>query len=70
MVLEEYAEWLKQFSVKKPFRWQENRIYYVKGQEETMIPIPDNTEYHISGNNIDGFVVTLTGETNEERSGK
>lgn len=70
MVLEEYAAWLKQFSVEKPFRWQENRIYYVKGQEETMIPIPDNTEYHISGNNIDGFVVTLAGETNEERSGK
>lgn len=70
MVLEEYTEWLKQFSGEKPFRWQENRIYYVRGQEETGISIPDNTEYHISGNNVDGFVVTLTGETNEKRAGK
>lgn len=70
MVLEEYTEWLKQFSREKPFRWRDYSIYYVKGQEETGILIPDNTEYHISGNNVDGFVVTLAGETNEKRTGK
>lgn len=66
MVLEEYTEWLKQFSGEEPFRWRNTSIYYVRGQEETDILIPDNTEYHISGNNIDGFVVTLAGETNEK----
>lgn len=74
MVLEEYAKWLKQFSEEKPFQWQNYRIYFVKGQAETCIEIPDETKYCISGNNVDGFVVTLaeetTGETNENQAGE
>lgn len=37
-------------------------VYYIKASEKykTEIPIVENTEYVISGNNIDGFIVTLT----------
>lgn len=35
-------------------------IYYVPadGDGETQVPVPKGTEYNISGNNIDGFIVT------------
>lgn len=40
----------------------ENVIYYVpaSNEETTQIPIVENTDYMISGNNVDGFIVTLT----------
>lgn len=35
------------------------RLYYVKGKTDgdTQVPVPINSEYIISGNNIDGFIV-------------
>lgn len=66
MALEEYIEWLKQYDLK------ENRLKYV-GEKQTFwigyVPtqkeieccftIPDCTGFYLSGNNVDGFVVTL-----------
>lgn len=38
-------------------------IYYAPADgEETKVKVPKNTEYTVSGNNIDGFIVTVTGE--------
>ncbi len=37
-------------------------IYFVKsddGNETTFVPVPVNASYSISGNNVDGFIVTL-----------
>lgn len=66
MVLEEYVEWIKQFSKENPYVWQEHKVYYIKGQEETSMEIPDGERYHISGNNVDGFVIALIGENDEK----
>ena len=66
LCLEEYISFLKQY----PFDQQHldvqdeqgNRyvIYYVKSQgEKTEVPVPKEQEYDISGNNQDGFIVTV-----------
>ncbi|MCI9272871.1 MAG: M15 family metallopeptidase [Clostridiales bacterium] len=63
--LEEYIEFLKDYPFDKPHlnvtddAGQKYEIYYVKGQgERTEIQVPKQTEYSISGNNQDGFIVT------------
>lgn len=59
--LEEYIDYLRQF----PFDGehltytvgnQEYEIYYVKGLE---VPVPESGNYTVSGNNVDGFIVTI-----------
>lgn len=67
MTLEEYLLFVKQFSQKKPYVWSDEKvveIFYV-GAEITDIAMPDNCTYQISGNNMDGFVVTLWRRSNE-----
>jgi D-alanyl-D-alanine dipeptidase/carboxypeptidase len=68
LTLEEYTDYLKEFPydgshlqfcmAKRDFE-----IYYVPvlSGYPVDIDIPDNTLYRISGNNEDGFVVTLGG---------
>ena len=36
---------------------QEYEIYYVEGTE---VPVPESGNYTVSGNNVDGFIVTVT----------
>lgn len=59
--LEEYIDYLRQF----PFDGehltytvgdQEYEIYFVEGLE---VPVPEDGNYTISGNNVDGFIVTI-----------
>lgn len=59
--LEEYINYLRQF----PFDGehltytvgdQEYEIYYVEGLE---VPVPESGNYTVSGNNVDGFIVTI-----------
>mgnify|MGYP005779058155 FL=1 len=59
--LEEYIDYLRQF----PFDGehltytvgdQEYEIYYVEGLE---VPVPESGNYTVSGNNVDGFIVTI-----------
>ena len=59
--LEEYIDYLRQF----PFEGEhlrytldgtEYEIYFVEGLE---VPVPESGTYTVSGNNVDGFIVTI-----------
>lgn len=63
--LEEYIAFLKDFTMDCPYIFQQSnskqiRIFYVAGKAEyTTISLPEEAVYLISGNNVDGFIVTL-----------
>ena len=41
---------------------KEYEVYFVKsddGNEKTTVPVPTGVRYEISGNNVDGFIVTV-----------
>ncbi|MDO5560271.1 MAG: M15 family metallopeptidase [Oscillospiraceae bacterium] len=74
MPYEDYIDFLKEFSFESPFeyKYSDNEfysIYYVPAQQDsstTKIPLStravlssDKDVYSISGNNVDGFIVTL-----------
>ena len=66
LCLEEYIDYLKNYSYYvSPGQGitQESKnysIYYVPVENETTyIPVPQSKQYTISGNNIDGFIVTV-----------
>lgn len=41
-------------------------IYFVPADEaETVVPVPKNEDYSVSGNNCDGFIVTITRKSEE-----
>ncbi len=71
---EEYIEALKKFSFEKPFtisheNGEKYQVYYVPLEEKSAeVPVPDGFEYSISGNNIDGFIVTVNGIFNDDYS--
>lgn len=55
--LEEYHDYLKQFPYPdKPLKYQNYEIYYLKYQKNKKIMLQDKDE--LSGNNIDGFILT------------
>lgn len=59
---EEYINYVKQFSFTEEHLFctvgeTEYEIYYVEGME---VPVPLEGEYTVSGNNLDGFIVTVT----------
>lgn len=61
--LEEYIDYIKSYKINNPYKFVANNntiyIYYVKANEkETMVPVEDNCTYKISGNNVDGFIIT------------
>ena len=61
--LEEYIEFLRQFSAQCPYVVRDESgeygIYFVKaGSGNTEIPVTDPARCRVSGNNVDGFVVT------------
>lgn len=64
--LEEYIDWLKNY----PWEGEHLRcggesgmyeIYYVAANPSgsTKVPVPPDGEYRVSGNNVDGFIVTI-----------
>lgn len=66
MCMEEYIDYLKSFPFDKDhlyvsdFDGTEYEIYYVKAEDgPTNVPVSKNREYVISGNNMDGFIVTV-----------
>ena len=66
MVLEEYIDYVKRFSCGgEHLNIVRNgaavEIFYVETDVsgKTVITLPDNTVYQVSGNNVDGFVVTI-----------
>ena len=64
--LEEYITYLHQFTFEKSHLFitdddeSSYEIYYVKAEKgETDIPVPKEGNYSISGDNVDGFIVTI-----------
>ena len=69
--LEEYTEFIKTYNKENPYLFKqphraEIEIYYVPAHAgKTPINIPEKCVYQISGNNTDGFVVTLWRKNDE-----
>lgn len=65
LCLEEYIQFLSDFPENgQPYIFTEKgkkfEVYYVKGMDKaTVIEIPEDCLYQISGNNVDGFIVTI-----------
>ena len=65
LVLEEYLDLLKKTSLDDPLFIQTEegdgyRVYYVPMTSgETQVPVPKDKAYTLSGNNADGFIVTV-----------
>lgn len=58
LCLEEYIEYLKQFIYpNKPLKYEKYNIFYIPYKDESYIQI--NKNFSISGNNIDGFILTV-----------
>ena len=70
--LEEYTQFIKAYLEDKKYLFEqahraEIEIYYVPAKDDkTLIKIPENCVYQISGNNIDGFIVTVWRKNNEQ----
>ena len=68
--LEEYIEFIKAYQedcklVYKETFGTEVEIYYIPANDDkTLIAIPENCVYQISGNNIDGFILTVWRKNN------
>jgi D-alanyl-D-alanine carboxypeptidase len=59
-VLEEYMEYLKEEkNISATVKGKKYNIFYYPVTENTTIPVPANLRYEISGNNIDGVIVTV-----------
>lgn len=67
LCLEEYINYLKQFAfdnqhLKISLKQKNYEVYFVpanEGQAETKVPVPRDKAYSISGNNEDGYIVTI-----------
>lgn len=60
--LEEYIEYLRNFTYEGEHIYYEynNISYEIYYSEGTNVKIPDGANYTISGNNVDGFIVTIS----------
>lgn len=55
--LEEYIDYLKQFPYpNKPLKYEQYNIFYIPYKDESFIELDKN--FSISGNNVDGFILT------------
>lgn len=75
--LEEYIDFIKDYRedcrlIYKQAYGENIEIYYVPAREEDeiCIAIPETSLYQISGNNIDGFIVTVWRKNNEGKNEK
>ena len=65
LCLEEYLEQLKSYTLQQPLDYEAGGksycIYYVPAEKSgsTDVSVPTDKEYSISGNNMDGFIVTV-----------
>ncbi len=58
MVLEEYHQWLKGFTPASPLSWESGgEAYEIFCSPTLPVPLPET--WAVSGNNIDGYIVTL-----------
>jgi D-alanyl-D-alanine carboxypeptidase len=62
-VLEEYLDYLReQKSITATIDQQVYEIFYYPVSQQTAIRVPANSRYEISGNNVDGVIVTVYSE--------
>jgi len=59
LCLEEYLQWLRGFSREFPLHHGGAQVFFVPYARGWTLQLPDDAEYTVSGNNIDGCVVTL-----------
>lgn len=66
LTLEEYIACLRHFSgYSKCLRWRNGfEIFYVPAGEGTELDLPEDCQYEVSGNNVDGCIVTLRRKRN------
>jgi len=58
--LEEYIEIIRDYTMDEPFIQEiDDVIYEIYFSASTDVPIPINSEFDISGNNVDGFIITV-----------
>lgn len=63
MCYEEYIDYLRDYSYENPLsiRTDEGEVYDTYFCEGLKVYVPKNSDYEISGNNVDGFIVTVKG---------
>lgn len=67
LCLEEYIDLIRRHPYGEPLEFSDNNgqeyeVYFVEsddGAEKTTVPVPTGTRYDISGNNVDGFIITV-----------
>lgn len=68
LTLEEYTDFIRRYSCKSPYIFDENgqeiRVCYLPAARigETACTVPEGAPYAISGNNVNGFVLTQWGK--------
>lgn len=69
LTLEEYTDFIRQFSFHKPYIYEANgrqiAVSYLRAEPagETAFTVSEGVPYTVSGNNVDGFVLTRWGRT-------
>ena len=59
-VLEEYIDWIRGYTFEEPYTFIFNDIEYtIYFTSELYVKLPYDVDFKISGNNIDGFIVTI-----------
>lgn len=60
MCFEEWCEFIKNYKADSPFKVStDDGVYGIYFAEGLAVPLPDEGEYEVSGNNVDGFVVIM-----------
>lgn len=57
--LEEYVDWLRRFSPRMPLRRGRTTVFFLPYQEQGAFSLPDGPGVTVSGNNVDGCIVTI-----------
>jgi len=73
LCLDEYIDFIKQYDYENPLLYNDidaQQQYYIYFQEmantsSTVINIPEDKEYMVSGNNNDGFIITYVSDNTE-----
>lgn len=63
--LEEYIDFLKDYIYpNNPLVYKEYKIFFIPYKDENFI-LELKENYTVSGNNVDGFILTIKGQNNE-----
>nr|WP_288974537.1 D-alanyl-D-alanine carboxypeptidase family protein [uncultured Blautia sp.] len=71
--LEEYTDFIKAYRENSRFVYKqadgkETEVYYVPANDgEIQLNIPESSVYQVSGNNVDGFIVTVWRDNDERK---